>query len=51
MSHHYGRTAQDEFKLLCSRAGVTCNSSSEDDHGWDFIIELAYQTRKWTTGR
>ena len=43
MSHHYGRTAQDEFKLLCSRAGVTCNSSSEDDHGWDFIIELAYR--------
>lgn len=43
MSHRFGRTAEDEFKRLCSRAGVTCNKSSEDDHGWDFIIEIASQ--------
>ena len=41
MSQRSGRAAQDEFKLFCSRAGVTCNSSSEDDHGWDFLIEIA----------
>ena len=43
MSYHSGRPAQDEFKLLCSLAGVTCNSSVEDDHGWDFIVEFAAQ--------
>lgn len=41
MSLQSGRPAQDEFKLLCSRANVTCNSSAEDDHGWDFIVEYA----------
>ena len=40
MSQRLGRPAQDEFKLLCSLAGITCNSSSEDDHGWDFLIEI-----------
>ena len=40
MSQRAGRAAQDEFKLFCSRAGITCNSSSEDDHGWDFSIEI-----------
>lgn len=43
MSHRSGRTAEYEFGRLCSRAGVTCNKSSEDDHGWDFIIEIAPQ--------
>ncbi len=43
MNHRSGRTAQDKFKLLCSEAEITCNSSSEDDHGWDFIIELVPQ--------
>ena len=40
MTQRMGRAAQDEFKLLCSRAGITCNSSSEDDHGWDFLVEI-----------
>ena len=40
MSYHTGRPAQDEFKLLCSLAGLTCNRSEEDDHGWDFMIEF-----------
>lgn len=40
MSLQSGRPAQDEFKLLCSRANVTCNSSVEDDHGWDFMVEF-----------
>lgn len=40
MSQRLGRSAQNHFKLLCSRARVTCNSSQEDDHGWDFIVEL-----------
>ena len=40
LSQRLGRPAQDKFKLLCSQAQVTCNSSSEDDYGWDFIIEI-----------
>ena len=40
MSQRLGRPAQDHFKLLCSQAQVTCNSPQEDDHGWDFMIEL-----------
>ena len=40
MDQRSGRPAQDEFKLLCSRAGLTCNGSEEDDHGWDFIVEI-----------
>ena len=43
MNQRSGRTSQDKFKLLCSEAEITCNSSSEDDHGWDFIIELVPQ--------
>ena len=40
MSYRTGRPAQDEFKLLCSLSGLTCNRSDEDDHGWDFIVEF-----------
>ena len=40
MSQRLGRQAQDNFKLLCSQERVTCNSPQEDDHGWDFMIEL-----------
>lgn len=40
MSQRRGRSAENRFRLLCSDAGVTCNKSEEDDHGWDFIIEF-----------
>ena len=40
MNHRIGRPAQDEFKLLCSRAYISCNPSLEDDHGWDFFVEI-----------
>lgn len=40
MNQRSGRAAQDEFKLLCSQSGITCNPSLEDDHGWDFIVEI-----------
>lgn len=43
MSHRSGRPAQYKFQQLCSESNITCNSSSEDDHGWDFIIELIPQ--------
>ena len=46
MNQRLGRPAQDEFKLLCSSAGITCNSASEDDHGWDFLIEFESETGK-----
>lgn len=35
-----GRRGEKQFSLLCSEAGVTCNSSSEDDFGWDMAIEF-----------
>ena len=40
MEQRSGRPAQDEFKLLCSKGEITCNPSLEDDHGWDFIVEI-----------
>ena len=40
MDQRSGRPAQDKFKLLCSSANLTCNASLEDDHGWDFIVEI-----------
>ena len=40
MDQRSGRPAQDEFKLLCSKGEITCNPSLEDDHGWDFIVEI-----------
>ena len=40
MDQRSGRPAQDEFKLLCSQRNITCNPSLEDDHGWDFIVEI-----------
>ena len=46
MSQRSGRPAQDEFKLLCSRTGITCNSAFEDDHGWDFMIEIESEREK-----
>ena len=40
MDQRSGRPAQDEFKLLCSKRNITCNPSLEDDHGWDFLVEI-----------
>ena len=40
MDQRMGRPAQDAFKLQCSRARITCNPSLEDDHGWDFFVEI-----------
>lgn len=34
-----GRRGEKRFELLCSDAGVTCNRSTEDDYGWDKLIE------------
>ena len=43
MSQRNGRPAEAAFRLLCSRAGITCNKSDEDDFGWDFIVEIPLQ--------
>ena len=40
VNQRLGRPAQDAFKLLCSQAQLTCNPSREDDHGWDFMVEI-----------
>ena len=39
MSSQLGRRAEDRFKSLCTEADITCNKSTEDDHGWDFLVE------------
>ena len=48
MSQRMGRSAEDAFKQACSRAGITCNKSIEDDHGWDFIVEIPMRARVGT---
>ena len=40
MDQRSGRPAQRKFSWLCSEASLTCNGSEEDDHGWDFIVEI-----------
>ena len=40
MDQRSGRPAQRKFSWLCSEARLTCNGSEEDDHGWDFIVEI-----------
>ena len=40
MSQRMGRSAEAAFKQRCSSAGITCNKSIEDDHGWDFLVEI-----------
>lgn len=34
-----GRQGEKLFDLKCSEEGVTCNGSTEDDYGWDKLIE------------
>lgn len=40
MDQRQGRPAEKLFSLLCSQVNITCNKSDEDDHGWDFIVEV-----------
>ena len=40
MNQRMGRAEEDAFKLECSRAQISCNKSLEDDHGWDFLVEI-----------
>lgn len=40
-----GRRGEKQFSLLCSEAGVTCNSSHEDDYGWDMHVEFSPRPR------
>lgn len=40
MTQRIGRPAEKTFSLLCSEGGVTCNKSDEDDHGWDFVVDI-----------
>jgi hypothetical protein len=35
-----GRLGEKRFSELCTQQGATCNSSSEDEHGWDYIVEV-----------
>lgn len=40
MNQRSGRPAEKKFSYLCSQANISCNVSEEDDHGWDYIIEV-----------
>lgn len=35
-----GRRGEKTFSLLCSKAGLICNSAQEDDAGWDFFVQF-----------
>ncbi len=39
-SQNLGRQGEKEFGLLCTQQGATTNDSTEDDHGWDHIVEV-----------
>jgi hypothetical protein len=43
MSRFTGRSGEKRFSVLCSDAGVTCNPSTEDDHGWDHVVEFPHE--------
>lgn len=34
------RLAEKNFTASCTDAGITCNQSVEDEHGWDFILDI-----------
>ena len=40
MDQRMGRHSEDSFKQQCSRDRITCNKSLEDDHGWDYLVEI-----------
>ena len=40
MNQRSGRPAEKEFASLCAQKEITCNRADEDDHGWDYIIEI-----------
>jgi len=35
-----GRRGEKIFSLLCTEAGASCNKSTEDDFGWDMLVEF-----------
>ncbi len=41
-----GRIGEKTFSAACSKLGITCNSSTEDDNGWDFLIEWPSQAHR-----
>ncbi len=43
MSRFVGRSGEKRFGVLCSDAGVTCNPSTEDDNGWDHVVEFPHE--------
>lgn len=40
LSRKLGRLGEKEFGRLCTLQGASCNKSEEDDHGWDYIVEV-----------
>lgn len=41
-SEALGDIGEDEFRRLCSRAGLVCNKSDRDRTGWDFRVEAPF---------
>ena len=44
MTQRAGRPAEKKFELLCSQHDITCNSSNQDDFGWDFVLDIPDMT-------
>ncbi len=39
-SVNLGRLGEKKFSELCTQQSATCNASTEDEHGWDYIVEF-----------
>jgi hypothetical protein len=42
-SDQLGQKGEARFREICSDAGLTCNQSTYDRTGWDFIVEFPFQ--------
>jgi hypothetical protein len=41
-SDELGKKGESRFSEICSDARLTCNPSTHDRTGWDFVVEFSY---------
>lgn len=42
MDRYLGNMGENDFARLCAAGGLSCNKSSQDVTGWDFIVEFPF---------
>ena len=45
MARRTPQLAEHSFASMCARRGAVCNKSTEDETGWDFVVEFPAHTR------